>query len=341
MKKLLAIILAIGVAISFAACGNEAGNEENISSETNQTETQKPETQETEKAPEAGPLDLKGGTVAIGDVTLSAEFIKLDIPLTLTSPSKGSMAVDGSTVYLSNGASLIKKYTLDGDKLTFVKDITVKKAEGVEVGRDGKIYAGGSAVAAKIYDSEGTEIGDFPESGKLEVAKTADFALTYFPGRDSVKKIVGSEASDWVISGLKAADPAERKGPFKSVSAIEIAGEHVMVVGIIETGQSLVVFDMAGNEIVRGAEKLHGNGIHAMTETANGYMTASVSTIHLTKKDGTYIGHATNTKPLFGVEDSIWLNEFSPLPDGSVLAGGAVKRSDGVVEFVVYKVKGF
>lgn len=340
MKKLLAIILSMGIAISFAACG-KAETEENISNETNQVEAQKPENNEEAKAPEVGPLDLSGGTVAIGDVTLSAEFIKLDEPFTLANASKGSMTTDGNTVYLSDGASLIKKYTFDGNKLSFVKDITVKNADGIELGKDGQIYAGGGALPAKIYDSEGVEIGDFPENGKIEVAKNADFALTYFSGRDSVKKIVGSDSSDWVISGLKSADPAERKGPFKSVSAIEIAGDHVMVVGSIESGHSLVVFDMAGNELARGSEKLHGNGVHAMTETANGYMTASVSAIHLTKKDGTYIGYASNTKPLFGVDDNIWLNEFTPLSDGSVLAGGAVKRSDGVVEFVVFKIKGF
>ena len=59
--------------------------------------------------------------------------------------------------------------------------------------------------------------------------------------------------------------------------------------GSIENEQKLVAFDTAGNEIARSSEKLFGNGISAMTETENGYMTASVSHYHLIKNDGTLL----------------------------------------------------
>ena len=177
------------------------------------------------------------------------------------------------------------------------------------------------------------------ETGNISISQIEGFALTYYPGRDAVTRISGGVATQWVISGLKSNDASQIQGPFTGISAIEIVGNHVLVAGKIENEQKLVVFDTNGNE--RSSEKLFGSGMSAMTEAANGYITASSNMLHLIKKDGTFIGKNTSTKSLFGVEEAVWLKKFVPMSDGSVLALCGVKRADETAEALLYRIKGF
>lgn len=343
MKKRLAIILTLVCMIALAACGGQTNNGNNNSNNTTNTQTEgnTQQTQEPEQKAAAEPLNPTPGSLTIGDVTLTAECIKLDKPMQISSMSQPFMEVFGDTVYIGDGDKVIKKYTLSDNTLTLVKEMNIPNSNGIAVDSKGQLYADGGVFAAKIYDSEGNQIGEAAESGNISISQTEDFALTYYPGRDAVTKISGGAASTWIISGLKSGDPAQIQGPFTKVSKIEIVGDHVLVAGEIEKEQKLVVFDTAGNELLRSSGKLFGSGIHAMTETANGYITASVATIHLTKNDGTYIEKNTATNALFGVENGVWLKKFVPMPDGSVLALCGAKRADETAETLLYRIKGF
>lgn len=338
MKKLLALILAFVCVISLAACGGKTDNNDKTDTQVTSDSKQTPEP--TQKAV-SEPLNPTPGSVTIGDVTLTAELVNLDEPMQVSSQSKPCMAVSGDTVYIGNGDKIIKKYTLADNAMTLEKEMNISNSNGIAVDGKGQLYADGGVFAAKIYDSEGNQIGEAAESGNISVSQTEDFALTYFTGRDAITKISGGTATPWVISGLRSSDPAQIKGPFTKVAAIEVVGNHALVAGSIENEQKLVAFDTAGNEIARSSEKLFGNGISAMTETENGYMTASVSTIHLIKNDGTFIGKSDSTKSLFGVEEAVWLKKFVPMEDGSVLALCGAKRADDTAEALLYRIKGF
>ena len=315
MKKILTVLLTLVCIVSLAACGGKTDKSDNSDS-SNTTDTQT--TESAKQAPEleqktaSEPFNPMPGSVTIGDVTLSAELIKLDKPMQVSSQSRPYMAVFGDTIYIGDGDKVVKKYTLSGNALTLVKEMNIPNSNGIAVDGKGQLYADGGVFAAKIYDGEGNQVGEAADKGNISISQTEDFALTYYPGRDAVTKISGGTASQWVISGLRSNDPSQIKGPFNTISAIEVVDSHVLVAGSIEKEQKLVVFDTAGNEVARSSEKLFGNGISAMTETANGYITASVSTIHLIKKDGTFIGKSNSTKPLFGVEEIVWLKKFVP-----------------------------
>ncbi len=344
MKKILTVLLTLVCIVSLAACGGKTDKLDNSDS-NNTTETQAAESakQETESEQKAAsePLNPTPGSVTIGDVTLSAELIRLDKPMQVPSQSRPYMAVFGDTVYIGDGDKIVKKYTLSDNTLSLVKEMNISNSNGLAVDGKGQLYADGGVFAAKIYDGDGNQIGEAAEKGNISISQTEDFALTYYPGRDAVTKISGGTASQWVISGLRSNDQSQIKGPFNKIAAIEVIGSHALVAGSIGKEQKLVVFDTAGNEVARSSEKLFGNGISAMTETSNGYITASVSTIHLIKKDGTFIGKSDSTKPLFGVEEIVWLKKFVPMPDGSVLALCGAKRADETAEALLYRIKGF
>lgn len=341
MKKILTVILTLVCIVSLAACGGKTNDNDNNNNTNTQATDNTEQQPETEQKTASEPLNPTAGSVTVGDVTLTAELIKLDKPFQVPSQSRPSMVMVGNTVYISDGDKIIKKYTLTDNTLTFVKELNISSTSDIAADQKGQLYADGGVFAAKIYDGDGNKVGEAAYKGNIDVSQTEDFALTYYPGRDEVTKISGGAASPWVISGLRTNDPSQIKGPFTNVSAIEIVGNHVLVAGGIEKEQKLVVFDTAGNEIARSSEKLFGNGISAMTETANGYITASVSTIHLIKKDGTFIGKSNSTKPLFGVEDGVWVKKFVTMPDGSVLALCGAQRADGTAEALLYRIKGF
>lgn len=347
MKKSLNFVGFISLMLTIVmltACGGKTDKTDNNSS-NNITDTQTTgsakQTPESEQKAVSEPLNPTPGSVTIGDVTLSAEFIKLDKPIQVSTQSRPFMAVFGDIVYIGDGDKVVKKYTLTDNALTLVKEMNIPNSSGIAVDGKGQLYANGGVFAAKIYDGNGNQVGEAAEKGNISISQTEDFALTYFSGRDAITKISSGTASQWAISGLSSNDPSQIKGPFNKIAAIEVVGNHALVAGLIENEQKLVVFDTAGNELIRSSEKLFGNGISAMTETANGYITASVSTIHLIKKDGTFIGKSDSTKPLFGVEEAVWLKKFVPMADGSVLALCGAKRADGNAEALLYRIKGF
>lgn len=343
MKKILLIIVTLVYAISLASCGDKTNkdNASNTQAPDTQTAENTQKTQEPEQKEDSGPLNPVPGSETIGDVTLTAEFIKLDEPMTVSNASRPCMAMFGDTIYIGDGDKTVRKYTLSDNTVTLVKEMNIANSNGIAVDGKGQLYADGGVYAAKIYDGEGNQIGEAAESGNISISQTEDFALTYYPGRDAVMKISGGAASQWVISGLKSGDPAQIQGPFTKLSSIEVVDNHVLAAGEIEKEQKLVVFDTDGNEVARSSEKLFGSGISAMTETANGYITASANTIHLTKKDGTDIGKCTSTKSLFGTDEAVWLKKFVPVSDGSVLALCGSKRADETAEALLFKIKGF
>lgn len=330
MKKYLSILLLLVLTFALTACGGGGDGEQAAPEEEQETAVEASE-----------PLNPTPGSVTIGDVTLTAELVTMEEAMPLTNATCALMAVSGDTVYIGDGSEIVNKYTLADNTLTLVKSMSIPNRDNLCIDNNGQLLTNGGVFAATIYDAEGNQVGEAVEAGKIYTSQTQDFALTYFTGNDAVMKISGGAAAPWVISGLAAGDPAQVKGPFSSISAIDIVGDHVLVAGYVDGMQKLVVFDTAGNEVARSSEELFGNGISALTETANGYMTASVSTIHLTAKDGTFIGKSDSTLEFFGVEEAVWLSKFVPMDDGSVLAVCGATKADGTAQVLVYRIKGF
>lgn len=316
MKKLLAVIMAAVMVFAFAGCGEEVVEEVNVARE---------------------PITPAPGSVIVGNYTLTAEFIPFEAPAIYDVSGDPDMDVLGNNVYISNGDTEVKIYTLDGSKLTYDKTVSVEDTgDSISVDANGRIYADGGVFEATIYDPATGAKGEAVASGELTASKNADFALTYFTGRETVTAIKNSVASDWTING------AANIGNFESISTIEIVGDTVLLAGADTENNVIGAYDINGNQQMLSSGSLAGSLPNAATKTANGYISSSVNQITFVNNDGAIIGEA-DAKELFGIVDnSVWIYEMTALPEGGFLALAQVYKSgvDGD-EIVLFKVSGF
>lgn len=316
MKKLLAVILAVMMMLSLAACSKPVVEEEPVN---------------VAREP-AAPAPT---SIIVGNTTISAEFLAFETPLIYDSSDEPDMDVLGNTVYVSNGSE-IKVYTFDGSALVFDKALEAEAGDSISVDGSGKIYMDGGVFEAKILDPATGASGNAVASGELTASKNADFALTYFPGRENLTAITGGAAAPWTLNG------ATNTGSFESISNIEINGDTVLLAGADANNNIIAAYDISGNQQMMSSGCLAGSLPDACVKTANGYISSSVNEMTFVNADGSIIGEV-DAKELFGIEnDSLWIYEMSPAADGSVLVLAQLYKSgvDGD-ELVLFKVSGF
>lgn len=315
MKKLLAIIMAGAMLFAMTACAPA-------------------EEPEPESIPREA-ITPAPASVLVGNYTLSAEYLPFETPAIYDGSDDPDMDVLGNTVYVSNGTE-IKLYTLDGSALTYSKTIEAEAGDSISVDANGKIYMDGGVFEAKILDPATGATGEAVASGELTMAKTADFGLAYFTGRENVTAIKNGVAAPWTINGV--ADT----GKFESINTIEIVGDTVLLAGADAENNVIGAYDMDGNQLMLSSGCLAGSLPNAATKTANGYVASSVNKMTFVNNDGAIIGEV-DAKELLGIpDDSVWIYEMTALPDGGFLVLAQVYKSgvDGD-EIVLFKVSGF
>lgn len=317
MKKLLAMLLALVMVFSFAACGEQADPE-----------------------PESVPREAVAPAPApalVGSYTLTAEYLPFEEPMILDVSGDPSMDVLGNTVYISNGDTEVKLYTLNGSAITYDKTVTVEDTgDEISVDGSGKLYVDGGVFEATIVDPATGATGEAVASGYLSASKTADFAVSYFTGHETITAIKAGAASDWILEG------AAGLGAFESISNIEINGDTVLLAGADAENNILGAFDANGNRLMLSSGSLAGSLPTACAKTANGYVAASVNEMTFVNADGAIVGEV-DAKELFGISDNtLWIYEIAPAADGSFLVLANLSRS-GVIgdEIVLFKVSGF
>ena len=325
MKKLMALLVAGMMVFSLASCGEKPA--ENPVEDPGIT---------TEPVAESEPLNPKPGSITVGSYTLSAEFLPFEEPFETTASGDPDMTVFGDTVYVGDGDSKVKVYTLADGGLTYVKTLNISCRNGIQTDMNGNIYADGGVFEAKIYDADGNETGAAAASGEIAVSKTEDFALTYWSGNDEVTKIAGGASEPWVITGMNSGGSI-----FTNVSEIEIQNGHALVGGSDPDKYLMAVYDMSGTQIAVSSEPLKGTLPNAICETANGYICTAVDNINLIAPDGSKIGSDDDSETLFGVSGRIWIRNLTPLPDGTVLLCASCLREDLPDQILVYRLSGF
>ena len=318
MKKLLALLLAGIMVFAFAGCGEKEVIEEEVNVARE-------------------PVTPAPASVIVGNHTLTAEYLPFEAPAIYDVSGNPDMDVLGNKVYISNGDTEVKIYTLDGSNLTYDKTVSVEDTgDSISVDANGKIYADSGVFEATIYDPATGAKGEAVASGELTASKNADFALTYFTGRETITAIKDSVAADWTING------AANSGKFESLSVIEIVDDTVLLAGADAENNIMGAFDLDGNQLMLSSGCLAGSLPSAVTKTTNGYVSSSVEEMTFVNNDGAIIGEA-DAKELFGITDnSVWIYEMTALPEGGFLALAQVYKSgvDGD-EIVLFKVSGF
>lgn len=316
MKKVLSIILVGLMVLSLAACGEKV--EEPVS------------------VPREAATPAPSNAI-VGSYTLKAEYVPFEAALINDVSNSPDMDVLGNTVYVSNGDTEIKMYTIDGAKLTYVKTVNVEDTgDVISVDGNGKIYADGGVFEAKIYDPETNASGEAVASGELTASKNADFALTYFTGRETVTAIKDGVADDWLINGTAGL------GKFESISDINIVGDTVIIGGADSENNIVAAFDIDGNQQMISSGSLAGSLPTAVVKTENGYVSASVDDMTFVNNEGGIIGEV-DANELFGLtNDTLWIYEMTPLADGSLLVLARLSKSYVIGdETVLFRVSGF
>lgn len=325
MKKFIALLVAGIMVFSLVACGNTVDEDTDYEAETS----------EEEAVEESGPLSPEPGSITIGSYTLTAEFLPFEEPLETTASGDPDMTVFLNTVYVGDGDSTVKVYTLTDGGLTYVKSLDISCRNGISADNNGNIYADGGVFEAKIYDPDGNEIGQAAASGTISASKDEDFALTFWPGNDEVTKISGGASEPWVITGMNSGGSI-----FTNINKIEVQNGHVLVGGEDADKYLMAAYDTAGNQLAVSTEPLSGTLPNALCETANGYICTAVGDINLIAPDGSLIGSDDDTETLFGVPGTFWIRNLTTLPDGTVLVCASCIKSD-CDEILVYKLSGF
>lgn len=333
MKKTLTLILIGCMIFLLIACGSKS--DETTSDEP--TTTSEASAEEASQNTKREPVVPAPANVIVGDYTLTAEYIPFEEPAISDESDSPDMDVLGNTVYVSDGGTQIKLYTLEESALTYVKTVTVEATgESISVDGSGRIYADGGVFEATVYDPETNASGKAVASGELTVSKNADFALTYFPGQETVTVIKDGTASDWTIDG------ATNLGKFENISEIEIVGDTVLIGGEDAEKYLIGEFDTNGNQVMLSRDGLAGSLPNAIAKTENGYISSSVSDMTFVGPDGAVIGKV-DAKELFGIKDNtLWIYEMTAIPDGGILVLAQLSKS-GIEgdETVLFKVSGF
>ncbi len=329
MKKILVLFLTVCMLFSLTSCGNKP--------EVDSPDTSGIGTEEVEENAKREPVQPAPADVIVGEYTLSAEYLSFDEPIINDESGNPDMDVLGDTVYVSDGGSQVMLYTLEGSALTYVKTVSVEDTgDSISVDGTGKIYADGGVFEATVYDPESNASGTAVASGELTASKNSNFALTYFPGRETVTMIKDNVASDWLIDGEAGL------GKFQGISIIEIVGDTVVIGGEDAENYIMGAFDMDGNQQMLSNDSLAGTLPSAVIKTDNGYISSSVNEMTFVNAEGNIIGEA-DAKQLFGIADNtLWIYEMAPLSDGSFLVLAQLSNSDvDGNEIVLFKVSGF
>lgn len=316
MKKLFALLMAVMMLISLAACSPAEEIPEDVPRE---------------------PIVPAPTASIVGSYTITAEYLPFETPLINDVSDDPDMDVLGNTVYVSNGDTEIKLYTLDGSTLTYASTVTVDDTgDSISVDGSGKLYVDGGVFEATIVDPATGATGEAAASGELTASKIANFALTYFTGDEAVTAINNGAAAPWTLNG------APNVGKYESISVIEIVEDTVLLAGADAENNIIGAYDISGNQKMLSSGCLAGSLPTAATKTANGYIAASVDDMTFVNADGAIIGEL-DASDLFGITDNtVWIHEMSPLADGSVLVLAQLSRS-GVTgdETVLFKISGF
>lgn len=340
-KKLISLMATGMLCVSLAACGGgEKAPETPAPTEATTTvATQAPAAAEPLKsAPKAG---------LVGTYNLTPEWLAFEKPVVLETRNKGYfMPIADGYVHLNKDKATT--YKLENGQLKAVKEKAYDTSyETITAGSDGMLYLSpGTQPFIGVKDLEPalqTTVKYY-----LVMHPTQDWGLTYWVGSDTQKVTIKdgiAKAEPWILTGMN--DSAKRKGPFKSISTIDISENYIMVAGknAENSAEKIVVYDLNGKEqFTLGGNKTGDvdllGSIKAVAVTKNGFVAAdgNMKRLFFWNTKGEFIG-GIKIDELFGV--SGWLQSVDVQKDGSLLVGVGAEGKNDVDELLVFKVTGF
>lgn len=280
---------------------------------------------------------FSGGTMsaAVGESTITAEFLPMSEPLTTFNTFDHEVEVIGDKVYLLSD-TVLREYTLNGSALTFMREIPVDE-EFALVERSGDALVLSGFMSPVVGHDGDTVLYSCDGPDKLTMAPDGTWGISWFSSGDSTERYT---LSDGTLTG--------EAFPFNevdTVSQINIDDTYIYVSGSSaeDDEQYVFVYDHSGTLQFTLAGEPDGSfgigSITFVTKTGNGFlaMDGNMREVILWAADGTWLGSAEDSE-LFGTYYP-WFATGDTMDDGSVIVVMTEDRADeSAMEAIAFKV---
>ena len=270
-------------------------------------------------------------SMEVGGVTLTANEIPFAKSTKLSGSGSGDAVLLGDEMYLLDGSKL-RRFTL-GEKLE-EGDATELSGSYSRIDADpyGRIYLSRDRFDCAVLNESG-ELEPLGTAGELSMSKVMEYGLCSNGGE--ITKYTSESSDGW-------SSVAERDLKFpENVSAVEFAGNHVLVAHTTDGESSVTVCDYDGNTLADTDGGTVGEDITAMTETAGVIAASSCGDLCLWNDSGELIGRLSSddTARLFGTDSPVMIKRLIGEDDGSVLAV-CTYEDKKATEARVYRIMG-
>ena len=282
---------------------SEASNAENTDSEADNTESDNTN---------SGEDKLEPTSFDVGGLTLSAKELSFKKSVNLKSSDHADAALFGDELYILDGKQL-KTYTL-GDTVSEESSVELPGTYSrVDTDPYGQIYLSRDRFDSAVINTSG-EINKLGTSGILSLSKVMEYGLCTNGGK--VTKYEDSDSGEW-------SSVAENDNEFpENVSAVEFAGNHILIAHKTDGNSAVKVCDYDGNELVSTDGGSTGDDIEAVTEAGGVIAASSNGDLTLWDASGDIIGRldSDDTAKLLGTDYPVVIKKLFAREDGSILA---------------------
>ncbi len=260
---------------------------------------------------ESSAEETRAESAEIGGITLTAREIPFSDDVKLSSTGSDA-AVYGDTMYLLDGKK-VNSFTLS-DKATKADTVQLSGSYSrIDTDPYGQIYLSRDRFDCAVLNEDG-ELTSLDTTGELSMSKVMEYGLCTSEGK--ITKYSDESAGEW-------SSVAERELSFpENVSAVEFAGNHILIAHNTD-GECIVdVCDYDGNTLTTARDASVGDDITAMTEASGVIAASSCGDLCLWNDSGDFIGRLSSddTASLFGCDSPVIIRRMFAQDDGSMLA---------------------
>ena len=274
-------------------------------------------------------------TAAVGDVSLTGQWLEMDEILMTTETFDHTVAVAGDQVYILT-EGVLKQYAFSGSALKYVGDIELPGDYGcVDSDRGGSLWLS-DFLEPLISLKDGAVAASYEEVDRyVAMSPSGDWGVVWFSGPDC-------EMVE--LSGGVAAKTPVTFAEVKTIMHMNADEDTVYVCGSAADDSGHKIFLYGRDGALKGtleADDKLGSVVY-VARTANGYLAldGNMRTVCLWSGDGTFLGQADDGD-LFGTRYP-WFCDADLLPDGSLLVIMTEERADrSAKELVAFRLSGF
>ncbi len=285
---------------------------------------------------EGTPFLASAKSATAGSLTIESNWIELDEYISTFETFDHSVAAVKDTVYLLVDGEL-RKYTLSGDKLTFVNTITLPEDDytSVEATSDGTLWLSGSMNDIVCLKND-TVSATYEDIDDLAMHPSGSWGIDYFTSGECEK--ITFNGSTYTASAMNFSE-------VDTIMHLNVDENNIYVCGSDADSNHKVFVYSADGKLQKTLCDSEGEGLGSITFMAsskNGYIgfDGNMRDVILWDNDGKFVAEIPDGD-LFSTYYP-WFCNSALLSDGSIITIMTEEREDkSATELLVFTVKGF